>query len=33
MKHATPRALDRLEPLLAKLRHQGGLKETPEPAD
>ena len=27
MKHATPRALDRLEPLMAKLRRQGGLKE------
>lgn len=27
MKHATPRSLDRLEPLLEKLRRQGGLKE------
>jgi hypothetical protein len=27
MKHATPQALDRLEPLLAKVRRQGELKE------
>lgn len=27
MKHATPQALDRLEPFLAKLRSFGGLKE------
>ena len=27
MKHATAHALDRLEPLLAKVRRHGGLKE------
>jgi hypothetical protein len=27
MKHATPHALDRLEPLLAKVRRHGRLKE------
>ena len=27
MKHATAGALDRLEPLLAKVRRHGGLKE------
>jgi hypothetical protein len=27
MKHATPAALDRLEPLLAQLRRRTGLKE------
>ncbi len=27
MKHAGPKALDRLEPLLERLRRHGGLKE------